>query len=292
MSKKESETKKPSRTLSSKVANMANAANDNDLAVMLATEMEKQREHFKEDMASLIKTSLAPIQASIANFHEMVDTLGRRVAAVETTAGDNFDALFKAEKAINELQTLNAALVDRIDDLENRSRRVNLHIINVPEDSETKGDSDMMTFVSTLLKDKMGNLFTSPPELERAHRAMVQKPKKGQPPRPIIVAFHRFQERDRALRWARQNDVVYEGNTLRFYPDFSAHLSKKRAAFKNVKAALYQKGIQFRLLYPASLCVTYGGETLMFETPAEAETFYSQKVERNLDIQAVSEQED
>lgn len=101
MSKKEFETKKPSRTLSSKVANMENAANDNDLAVMFATKMEKQREHFKEDMASLI----------IANFHEMVDTLGRRGAAAETTAGDNFNALFKAEKAINDLQTLNATLV-------------------------------------------------------------------------------------------------------------------------------------------------------------------------------------
>ena len=108
---------------------MATAANANNLAMMLATEMEKQREHLKEGMAGLIKTSLAPIQASIANFHEMVDTLGRRVAAVETTAGDNFDALFKAEKAITELQTLNATLVDRVDDLENRYRRVNLRII-------------------------------------------------------------------------------------------------------------------------------------------------------------------
>lgn len=50
-------------------------------------------------------------------------------------------------------------LVDRIDDLKNRSRRVNLGIINVPEDSDTIGDSDMVTFVSTLLKDTMGNLL-------------------------------------------------------------------------------------------------------------------------------------
>lgn len=146
----------------------------------------------------------------------------------------------------------------------------------------------MVAFVSTLLKDNMGNLFSSPPELERAHRALVQKPKKGQSPRPIIVAFHRFQDRERVLRWARQNDVIYKENNLMFYPDLSAHLSKKRAAYKDVKAALYQKGIQFRLLYPARLRVTYGGKT----SPADAETFYSQKVERNLDIPASSERED
>ncbi|XP_053169824.1 NACHT, LRR and PYD domains-containing protein 12-like [Scomber japonicus] len=89
---------------------------------MLATEMEIQREHLKEDMAGLIETSLEPIQASIVNFHEMVNTLGRRVTAVETITSENFDALFKAEKAITELQALNATLVDRIDDHHTYSR--------------------------------------------------------------------------------------------------------------------------------------------------------------------------
>ncbi|KAL2092687.1 hypothetical protein ACEWY4_012485 [Coilia grayii] len=290
MSKKESETKKSSHTLSAKVANMATTANTDDFAMMLSTEMEKQREHFKEDMSALITTSLAPIQASLANFHEMVKTLEQRVTAVETTVGANFDALFKAEKAISELQTLNAALADRIDDLENRSRRVNLRIINVPEDSEPKGD--IVAFVSALLKDNMGNLFTSPPELERAHRALVQKPKNGQSPRAIIVAFLRFRDRERVLHWARQNEVVFQGHTLRFYPDLSTQLSKKRVGFKNVKAALYQKGIQFRLLYPARLRVTYGGETLIFDTPADAETFYAQKVEGTRNSPAASEHED
>lgn len=234
-------------TLSTKVANMAVAAANNDLAQMLAGEMEKQREHLREDMASLIRLSLAPIQSSIATFNELVDTLGHRVTSVEATTGENFEALCKAEKAIADLQTLNATLVNRIDDLENRSRRANLRIINVPEDSESKGD--MLTFVSKLLDKTMGNhVFTTPPELDRAHRTLTQKPKAGQPPRPIIVAFHRYQDRERALRWARQNEVLYKGKALRFYPDLSASLSKKRAAFKTgVNAALYQKGICFRL---------------------------------------------
>ena len=271
---KDSQTKRS--TLSSKVASMATAATTDDLAMMLAKEMVKQREYFKEDMAELIESSLAPIQASIATFHETMDTLGKRVTSVEITTGDNFEALAKAEKAITDLQAMNATLVDRMEDMENRSRRANLRIINVPEASDTK---DMVTHVSTLLKDVMGSQFNTLPELDRAHRILIPKPKNGQPPRPIIVAFHRYQDRERALRWARQNNVVYQGNTLRFYPDLSAGLSKKRAAFKNVKGALYQKGIQFRLLYPARLRVTYGEETLMFETPADAEAFYSQRVQ-------------
>lgn len=289
MSKKESE-KKPSRTISSRVANMAAAANAEDFGVILAAEMEKQREYLKMDMTSLINTSLAPIQASIANFQEAVDTLEKRVAAVENTAGDNFDALFKAEQDIAELKKLNATLTDRIDDLENRSRRVNVRIINVPEGSEKKAEN-MVEFVSTLLKDYMGDTFSSPPRLERAHRVSQRRPKEGKTkgkeekgkasPRPIIVAFHSFLDRERVLHWAKQNEMTYEDHTVRFYPDLSAHLSKKRAAFKNVKAALYKKGIEFSLLHPARLRVYHGGETLLFETPAEAEAFYSQRIERN-----------
>lgn len=56
---------------------------------------------------------------------------------METTAGEKFEALSKAEKSITKLQALSATPADRIDDLENQSRRVNLRIMNVPEDGET-----------------------------------------------------------------------------------------------------------------------------------------------------------
>lgn len=285
------DTEPKKTTLSSKVANMASATASSELAAMLTAEMEKQRENLKEDMATLIQASLAPIQSSIASFREMVDTLGQRVTSVEITAGENFEALSRVEKAVSELQAVNATLVDHIDDLENRSRRANLRIINVPEGSEPNGD--MVTFVSTLLKDMMGNqVFATLPELDRAHRALMQKPKDGQPPRAIIVAFHKYQDREKALRWARQNVMQYKGHALRLYPDLSANLSKKRAAYKNVKSALYQKGIQFRLLYPARLRVSYGGDTLMFETPSEAEAFYTRSIERKAGISAGLEHED
>ena len=153
----------------------------------------------------------------------------------------------------------------------------------MPEGTEPNGD--MVTFISTLMKDTMGNqVFATLPELDRAHRALMQKPKDGQPPRAIIVAFHRYQDREKALRWARQNEMLYNGHSLRLYPDLSANLSKKGAAYKTVKSALYKKGIQFRLLYPARLRVSYGGETLMFETPLDAEAFYARRIERKTDI--------
>lgn len=157
---------------------MANSDANNELDMVLAAEMGKQCENLREDMAALIQSSLAPIQSLITTFQETVDTLGQRVTSVETTAVENFEALSKAEKAISDLQTLNATLLDRINDLENRSRRANLRIINVPEGSETRGD--MVAFVSALLNETMGSrVFAKSPELDRAHRALRQKPREG-----------------------------------------------------------------------------------------------------------------
>lgn len=60
------EEKKP--TLSSKVANMANSDANNELAAMLATQMIKQGVNLREDTASLIQSSLAPIRSALTSF--------------------------------------------------------------------------------------------------------------------------------------------------------------------------------------------------------------------------------
>lgn len=176
---------------------------------------------------------------------------------MENLAGENFGCLNMAEATIAKLQTENAALLDKVDDLENRSRRANLRIVNVPEGNENC--QDPVKFVCEMLMQVMRNeVFEKPPELERAHRSLAPKPNHGNPPRSIIVCFHQFQEKERALWWARQHELRFQGKVLRTYLDLSAVLSKTCAAFKGIKQqALYQKGIRFQMLHPAHLRVRF-----------------------------------
>lgn len=276
-------------TISSKLAQMATASNEanvtqegdgnsGDLSMdKLIAELAKQRTSLKEDMSTLIQDSITPLQASVDALHETVNSFQRRLTRVETTAGENFENIAKAEAVIRKLETDNATLLDRVDDLENRSRRSNLRIINVPEGSED--GQEFVQFVSKMLMEVMGpDVFDGPLELERAHRSLISRAKRGAAPRTIMVCFHRFQDKERALRWARQHELCYRNNILRFYPDFSAALSKKRAAFNGVKTDLYRKGVRFSLLHPARLRVTLGnGETLTFNTAEEAKAFYTER---------------
>ena len=199
--------------------------------------------------------------------NETVTNFQTRLNATEALAGDNFTALNVAEKKINQLEEQNASLFDRLDDLENRSKRANLRILNVPEDSER--GQPTVKFVSSMLMEAMPGVFDKPPELERAHRSLGQKPKEERPTRPFVVCFHRFLEKEKALRWARANDVKFQGTPLRIYPDLSAALARKRATFKDIKHLLYKKNVRFNLLHPARLRVEFDKQTFIFSSPEE-----------------------
>uniref|UniRef100_A0AAV2K1R9 Transposase n=1 Tax=Knipowitschia caucasica TaxID=637954 RepID=A0AAV2K1R9_KNICA len=225
----------------------------------------------------MINDSIRPVQLSVDSLKEQVQDFTVRLTHTEALAGENFEKLTQAEGTIQSLEAQNKFLFERVDDLENRSRRSNLRIINIPEER----GRNPVEFMSELLKECMGpDVFPWPPILERAHRTpggsrSVHQPS---PPRTFMVCFHYFQEK--ALRWAREHELKYKGCTLRVYPDLSAALAKKRAAFNAIKHKLYERKSIFHLFHPARLRVRVGDETRVFDTPKDAETWlfgYSNK---------------
>ncbi len=149
------------------------SASDGVSVSQLVTELDKQRASLKEDISVLIQESVATLQSSVNTLTETDNSFQARLNATESLAGDNFAALHTADRKIKLLEEQNKTLLDRVDDLENRSQRANLRILNVPEDSE-KGQP-VVQFVSEMLMEVMGkDVFDKPPELERAHRTLGQ----------------------------------------------------------------------------------------------------------------------
>lgn len=242
----------------------------------LISVLDNQRASLREDMHTLIQGSISPLQASVDNLRATVNTFQGRLASAESLAGKNFERLSQAETSIKKLQAENATLWDKLDNMENRACRSNLRIVNVPEGIED--GQDPVKFVSGMLNEIMGDVFDKPPELERAHRSLAPKPKLGDPPRSFIACFHQHQEKERALGWARQHELKFQGKVLRVHPDLSTKILKKCAAFNVVKHALYQKEVQFRLVYPAHLRVFFEDQTFTFETPWEAQAFFDRRI--------------
>ncbi|KAJ3614502.1 hypothetical protein NHX12_018074 [Muraenolepis orangiensis] len=239
----------------------------------LVPELAKQRAGLKDDVSHLIQES-KPLETAVGALRDTVGSFQARLVATETIAGENFERLTTAEATI---KAQNQTLLDHVDDIENRSRRSNLRLVNIPEGSEN--DKDPVKFIAELLVECVGpDVFTEPPELERAHRSLATKPIDGKPARPFVMHFLLFQQKEAALRWSRNHKVKFQGSPLRFYPDLSSALARKRTDYNGVKQALYKKGVRFRLMHPARLVVTFEAQTFTFDSPEEAQEFYKRRV--------------
>lgn len=245
--------------------------------VQLVSELAKQRSVLKDDISTLILQSLKPLQTAVDGIKETVNSFQARLVSTEATAGENFERLNAAEATIKALTAVNQDLLDRLEDLENRSRRSNLRILNIPEGSED--GKNPIKFMEELLMEAMGpDVFTEPPELERAHRSLKTKPKPEDPARAFVVCFRKHPQKEAALDWARNNEVMFQEESLRIFPDLSPSLAKKRKVFGKVKKALYASKVKFRLLYPARLKVWLGGEEYFFDTAEDAQEFYNKRI--------------
>ncbi|XP_038649422.1 monocarboxylate transporter 12-like [Scyliorhinus canicula] len=93
-------------------------------------------------------------------------------------------------------------LQNKVENLENRSHRQNLRIVGIPEGCE---GTDASAYVANMLEKLMGEgSFSSPLEVDRAHRMLARLPRANEPPRAMVVRMHRFLEKEQILHWAKQ----------------------------------------------------------------------------------------
>uniref|UniRef100_H3AFU4 L1 transposable element RRM domain-containing protein n=1 Tax=Latimeria chalumnae TaxID=7897 RepID=H3AFU4_LATCH len=160
---------------------------------------------------------------------------------------------------------------DRIDDLENRSRRNNVRILGFPEGAE---EGNPIAFLSTILPELLGLDPVVPLDIERAHRSLGPRPPPDHRPRAFIVQLLRCTIREKILRAAREKDkVIWRDKKISFYPDLSKDLQQRRQRFAEARQQLQDRGIRYGMFYPATLKVTYNGVTSAYSSPEEVLNF-------------------
>lgn len=222
----------------------------------------------KEDLTKHIDKKTADIQSALMKIESSLTTLSEQVEEIETRVSANEDDIKDTRDRVGKMEKLITHLKDKADDLENRSRRSNIRVLNLPEQAE---GHDAVGFLEKFMPQILGHdNFTTPLTLERAHRVG----KKSDRPRPLIAKFLNFRDKEKVLRLARSNgDMIYENKKISFYPDYSADLQRRRDEYRDVKRMLREKEVEYALMYPAQLRVKHQGSVKFFSTPAEAQRF-------------------
>lgn len=223
--------------------------------------------------------------------NEKLDPLAEIVRSHSTDLKRASERLDEAEERILQLETANEplhaniqtlekkvdALTAHIDELENRGRRKNIRIFNIAENTEGNNALDFFErWLPTFLGVETGGGRI---KLERAHRSLAPKPEDGQRPRPVIIRFHAFPDKQRVMavvrRKAGEGEVTLGGRKIFFYNDLSAAVLQKRKEFSLAKQRLREIGAEYSMLFPARLQVSFNGSRKTFLSPADALTYVS-----------------
>uniref|UniRef100_H3A5Z6 L1 transposable element RRM domain-containing protein n=1 Tax=Latimeria chalumnae TaxID=7897 RepID=H3A5Z6_LATCH len=220
---------------------------------------------------------VATIRSDIAEIRGGLDSLSTWVGVVETKLGrldgekeDHEARISILEENLAHQTHLTGEMWDKIQDLENRSRRNNTRVLGIPEGIEGNGVSGPALLL-TVLRDCLPLESAGAIEVEHAHRTLGPRPPPDQRPRPIIARLLRFQDQERILRLAREvGELRWRGRHVMIFPDMSRELAAQRKLFTPARHHCMELGLRYALQYPATLRVTIDGKQCRFEDPEEA----------------------
>lgn len=165
---------------------------------------------------------------------------------------------------------------EHIDNLDNRGRRCNVRVTGLPENTE---GSDPVNFSEKWVPEYLQmTTKDSQLKLDRAHRSLAPKPSPNQRPRPLILKFHNFQDKQWTMEAASRlgscesdQDAAPREPKVFFFNDYSAEVVRGRKAFDNTKTRLKKMNMDYALLDPATLRVTVDGKQKRVDSPENAE---------------------
>ncbi|RXN33137.1 LINE-1 type transposase domain-containing 1 [Labeo rohita] len=214
---------------------------------------------------SIIKR-IGEIAAATESLSSCVTETETRISAVE-------EDIASLQKKLFALENLNTTLAEKVTDLEGRTRRDNIRILNLRESVE---GSDPLQFFESFLPKPL-DLPVKCIEIDRAHRGLGT-PTDGRP-RPVILKIHRSRDVTTILSAARRKGQLhYEGQPLCIAPDISPAVRAARRAFNTVCAELIKKGIRFQMNFPAVLVFKVEGTQKTFRDPKDAKTYIDSNV--------------
>ncbi len=255
---------------------------EDDVASIVSHAIEAQQKAMREIISNMlteaIQTALIPFNvcinengAVLRTLKEEMDSLSKNLATITTNVDNLQGSLRKTKKDTNLCLSQIEQMQRKCNDLEDRSHRNNVRLVNLPTGME--GDNPI-GFLQKMLPKWIPELSARPCpiEIDRAHR--VYSNSNSPKPRSMIFRLLRSPDRQAILQGPRKAKPTLPGGTsLEFYADYSPETAQKRKAFSAVRAKLHQKGAETFLIYPALLRVTYKGQKHSFESPEDADKY-------------------
>lgn len=169
----------------------------NNIPISTVRELLKQQ---REDFSAMMNTIMKSFQDRYDNMHTLVIDLKhsvefahREIDDIKKKCTDDAGSYTKHEEEINNLSGVLETLQDKVDYIENQSRRNNVRFDGVEESPKETWDDTEKKITQVLCS----NLNIKKATIERAHRVGPKKPNRT---RSIVVKFASYKTREAVLR--------------------------------------------------------------------------------------------
>lgn len=233
-----------------------------DYALMAQAVAEILKPTVVDAVEQAIEHSLAKLQTAVQAHDDRLDETEQHISTLE-------EELMEVHSGNNKTDTTIQMLLDKVDDLENRSRRNNLRIVGV---LEMVKPIDLQKLCEEIIPQAMG--MTKRVTVERDQRLGAPQPDRrglGQ----VIARYLNFNDKNTILqKFPVKRELVIDGQHLLLFLNYSAEVSKRRKMFSKICSTLYLRKITFTLAYPATLhLVVPDGKQYSFQNVEEVESF-------------------
>uniref|UniRef100_A0A3Q0RYJ6 L1 transposable element RRM domain-containing protein n=1 Tax=Amphilophus citrinellus TaxID=61819 RepID=A0A3Q0RYJ6_AMPCI len=208
------------------------------------------------------KEKLSAIHAELASLTAGLGSIRSDMDKLKTSVESNASVLDCHNHAFQELEL-------KLADMEDRNRRCNIRIIGLKEGLE---GSNATQYLTSSLPKWFPALAHAQIEIMRAHRIYSDARNRGVN-RTLIFNVLCYTTRQAILRAVKKSPLTIDGRKIRFSPDYSNFTVKRRQAFHQAMDAAHTKGLDFFLLYPATLKIKEGTEYRSFTSSKEAEDY-------------------
>lgn len=223
------------------------------------------------------ETLRAENDTAITTLKVQVNSHKETLKELAKAANGASDTIQQLEDKVSKLSGQVEALSEKCLDLEGRSKKQNLRVVEVTEGKEA--GHKMRDFVAQLLKDVLD--LDKLPLIDRAHRALRRNPGNDEPPRHLT-----------AKKVMSAKDLTFQGQRIQIFRDLPPEVVKPRAAFTLVRKQLHNRpGIRFGLLYPVKLWVSHNGSEMFFTNPEETCCYVERQLEINTEMQTFQKYE-
>ena len=219
---------------------------------------------FRQEVNGRLET----LALSMTEVRQSVSGLGSRLDEVEGRVGENEDGCALNQRILGYLLKRERQLEERCELLETASRRNNIRVFNVVEESES---GDTVKWGEKFIKE----LLHLPPDtelrLERMHRSLVKRPGPEAPPRSFVARFLDFQTKQKVLMTAwSMKELKYKDRKIGFDNDYPPAVQRRRKEYAEIKRQLKAKNIPFKSRHPSRLLVELPSGSKMFSSAWEA----------------------